>query len=569
VPRALFVLALLSGAAALWSACSEQAPPAPVALPQKAGFVGSERCKQCHEERHETWLKTAHAYALRDPTPAVIEGAFDGKTLESEYFRATPYRKDGRYFVRIKGKDGRPDGDHEITRVIGRSFEQAYLTTDESGRWLVMPICWSRERREWDFTHEVLQDIAGHVDLIAPDYDTRRHVFNHGCGQCHATDYDVGHDPDTDTLHSTFLEGAVACESCHGPGSVHESWHEKEKGEDNYEWPARLVHPKKDLSAREVLDSCGRCHYTHEWYYAIDADPRVGHEQIAVSLNRDTKGFFLDGRVGGLLYHGTTQSQSPCFLKGDMSCLSCHRMHGGKKWAMKWDGRSNKQCTQCHDADQHGEEHTHHPETIACVDCHMPRFLTGALHFLRDHSIRAPDPSLTAKYGKQNAPNACNQCHIDKDVAWASEWRLKWWGEGDPVRHKDTDLVARLRQDAAKVPTAELIATVDGAERRTFVRLTALAELVASRLREPAARTSLRGLLEQDDVELLQHACLAQAIVFDPGAAPALMRLLDHPVRTVRVTAGAALLLAGWRGGHGIDDAMKRVYKDAQDRLVR
>ncbi len=67
-----------------------------------------------------------------------------------------------------------------------------------------------------------------------------------------------------------------------------------------YQSPARLLHPKKDLDAKGVLESCGRCHYKHIWRYAIDEDPRVGFNEIAISQNHDSLGFFADGRLSGL-----------------------------------------------------------------------------------------------------------------------------------------------------------------------------------------------------------------------------------------------------------------------------
>jgi len=579
VRRILLVILVFLAAVAVWSGCRDEktAPQTgKQALSGKATFVGSHTCRECHEERHESWLHTAHAYALRDPEPEFVAGDFNGKPIETPYFIATPYRKDGRYFIRIRGKDGRPDGDHQITRLVGRSFEQAYLTTSPTGRWLVMPLCWSLERKEWDLTHRVLEDIAGHVGGVQEDYDSRGHVFNDGCGQCHATDYDVGHDPNTGHLDSTFLEGAVACESCHGPGSVHEQWHVEGRGEesdDGYVWPARLVHPKKDLDAKAVLESCGRCHYVHEWVYAIDDDPRVGYDDIALSVNEDQTGFYVDGRLSGMNYHGSTQSQSACYLKGEMSCLSCHRMHGGKQWAMKWDGRSNRQCTQCHDAAERGAHHTHHGEDgddiVRCVDCHMPKFLTGILHFLRDHAIRSPDPFLTEKYGADQSPNACNACHADKSAMWAREWREKWWGPGDAALRRDIDLNARLRANAAGVPTAELVTAVGRKQSGIFFRLTALTEIIRARRAEPAAQRFLRELLGSDNVELLQHAALAQTIDPDPRAAAGLIPLLRHGTRVVRLLAGYALLRTGWRGGHGADEAMKSVYADAKAQLIR
>ena len=92
-----------------------------------------------------------------------------------------------------------------------------------------------------------------------------------------------------------------------------------------------------------------------------------------------------------------------CYLKGGMSCLSCHAMHGGKKWALRWrEENDDRQCLQCHE--ELGPEpalmtaHSHHKD-VRCVDCHMPKLLTGVLHFIRDHSIGSPEPELTERFG--------------------------------------------------------------------------------------------------------------------------------------------------------------------------
>ncbi|MFQ5844352.1 MAG: HEAT repeat domain-containing protein, partial [Planctomycetota bacterium] len=472
----------------------------------------------------------------------------------------------------VEAKDERPSGDFRITQVVGRSFEQAYLFRGPRGEWRVLPLSWSIARGEWDHTHLILDDISGVSGAVTDDFDVRGIVFNDGCGQCHATGYDVGHDEESGRYESSFLEGAVACESCHGPGSVHAEWHRRERGTDGYRPPARLVHPEEDLDARQQLDSCGRCHYLHDWRYAIDDDPRVSHYDIAVTMNYDRPGFLADGKLSGLNYHGTTQSQSPCYLEGGMGCLDCHQLHGGRKWALTWEEDDDAQCGQCHEeiaADP--VPHTHHKD-VRCVDCHMPRFMTGVLAFMRDHSIASPEPELTQRFGPQNVPNACGVCHVREGPAWAREWREKWWGPTPRRWVEDVSLVMDLRRrkgspdggGAGEVTTGRLVAAATNRESRAFFRLTAIRELTLRP--SPEVRAALLRLLADPLPEVRTLAC--QAILGDPhpGAVPALLPLLQDEVRVIRVDAGVALALCGWRGK---DPHYARAFQDARKALDR
>ena len=225
--RFVILLSIVLPALVFWLGNQEATQNQP-ALESKPTFVSSETCKSCHAERHETWLKTAHAYSLREPSVDVVAGRFDGKPVETRYFTATPFRRDGGFWIRVDAKDARPSGEFKVSRVIGRTFEQAYLFTGPKGEWRVLPLCWSLERQQWDLTHRVLDDISGGIS-VGEDYDTREKIFNDGCGQCHATQYDIGYNTRTDSYASKMLEGAVACESCHGPGSAHVAWHQQKR----------------------------------------------------------------------------------------------------------------------------------------------------------------------------------------------------------------------------------------------------------------------------------------------------------------------------------------------------
>src|SRR5262245_43784677 len=245
-------LALLAFAAMLELAQYTHAAPTAEALSSaQADFVGSRACGTCHPERVETWLKTAHAHSLQEASPACVQGRFDGQLIETAYLRAVPYRREEGFWIRVEAKDGRPSGDHRVSRVVGNTFGQSYLFTGPRGEWRILPLSWNLERSQWDLSQRVMAEINGDPHTFPDNCDTREKIFNDGCGQCHATHFDIGYDSRTESYASRFVEGAVSCESCHGPGSIHVEWHRARIGSRaSYRAPARLLHPTKDLDAR-------------------------------------------------------------------------------------------------------------------------------------------------------------------------------------------------------------------------------------------------------------------------------------------------------------------------------
>src|SRR5205823_881876 len=55
-------------------------PPAPPPSPARgeARYVGSRACGECHPDEHAAWEHDWHARALWPPSPATVEGRFDG-----------------------------------------------------------------------------------------------------------------------------------------------------------------------------------------------------------------------------------------------------------------------------------------------------------------------------------------------------------------------------------------------------------------------------------------------------------------------------------------------------------
>lgn len=546
--RSLVVVPLLAAAlAASVAACGAgSGPEADTArqAPPKQGLVGSESCAECHAHEHATWRGTLHAETFVAAGPETVLADFHGRPIDLDGQVVTPYRDGDELRMEVEGGQVLADVDHRVDFVVGRGFEQGFLSRDEAGALRLLPLSWNVAESRWDATHHVLLDIAGQA-AHGPAADVRDIIFNEGCAHCHATGFDPGLDLDTGAFDSHWPEGSVSCESCHGEGGLHVAWHRDGRGEAA---SASLVHPYRDLDAQQVADSCGRCHYLHEWRYAVPSDARVGHNDIAVSRNLDRAGFHPDGRLAGLNYHGSTLSQSPCFVEGGMSCLHCHDLHGGRPRGMRFEDGSSQMCAGCHDdllADP--TAHSHHAaegdDAVGCLDCHMPRYLDGVLSFQRDHSLTSPEPELTERFGSDLAPNACTDCHADQEVAWSREWRERWWGPTEPRRVEEFELVVALRSDPGSVPTARLEELAADDSRRRFVRLTALDNLAA----RGASRVAVE-LLTDDDPEVRQLSVEALSAAPRLDAQEALVQALHDPVRTVRLEACFALGRLGWRG---------------------
>src|SRR5262249_16012960 len=147
--------------------------------------------------------------------------------------------------------------------------------------------------------------------------------------------------------------------------------------------------------------------------------------------------------------------ESAC-VRGGLSCVSCHRMHGAPPDDQLRDvARGDDVCATCHDAGRYGPGHTHHAADSPgsrCYNCHMPYITLGLMKAIRSHRIDSPRAGTTAAAGR---PDACSLCHLDKPLAWTAERLTEWWGQ-PPVALADDDRTIAasvawlLRGDAAQ-----------------------------------------------------------------------------------------------------------------------
>lgn len=99
------------------------------------------------------------------------------------------------------------------------------------------------------------------------------------CAECHSTNLQKNYDPVARTYSSAWSEIDVACEACHGPGSLHVAWAKGETGLElfnahakglpvvldarrNVQWtlapPSRTAQRTRPRSSEKEIQICAR-----------------------------------------------------------------------------------------------------------------------------------------------------------------------------------------------------------------------------------------------------------------------------------------------------------------------
>jgi len=245
-------------------------------------------------------------------------------------------------------------------------------------------------------------------------------------------------------------------------------------------------------------------------------------------------------------------------------CSNCHEPHSGEFCA-----EGNAVCTQCHNPDGNPrfptlalkdynspDHHFHDADTdgAQCKSCHMIERVYMGIDGRRDHSFRIPRPDLSTELG---TPNACNDCHTDRDAAWAAD-RLAAWYPNSRHRgdHFARAFAAAWQGDGGADSRAALAAVALDESLSAFVRASALEALGRYASAEVAVQTE--SLLKHDD-PLIR----ASAIPLQRPAPPALRvrrvaPLLKDESKAVRIAAVRGLLdlIAAGHKLAGVDSAL-------------
>ncbi|MFT5505909.1 MAG: putative CXXCH cytochrome family protein [Gammaproteobacteria bacterium] len=408
--------------------------PATVASNPDSTFVGSDQCIQCHQTEHSKWQLSDHHRAMQRPDEKTVLGNFNDITVEFHGIKTRFYRHDNNFMVATVGAGGKP-GVFAIDYTFGHYPLQQYLVDIGNGHLQALNVAWDSRPAAAGGQRWYHLQAEETINPEHPFFWTRHFQnANSRCIECHSTNVSKNFSSEAKTYDTTWSEIGVGCESCHGPAANHVSLAKADGLNENNSGFSKQSKPQLSWAFRgnddtaspsgtinsDYLNSCGGCHSRRASFG--DVEPLTAyHDQYRLAL-LDQGLYFADGQINDEVFVLGSFLQSKMQQQG-VTCANCHEPHSGKLVA-----EGNSLCAQCHNSDRFdsSEHHQHEAETTGaqCVNCHMPESLYMGVDLRRDHSFSIPDPALSQV---TDAPNACINCHQDKEHQWAAE-AMSGWG---------------------------------------------------------------------------------------------------------------------------------------------
>jgi predicted CXXCH cytochrome family protein len=510
-------------------------------------FVGAHTCIECHKIEYDLWVGSDHDLAMDVANDSTVKGDFNDAVYSDERGEHRFYKKENKYFVYTTGPNGQMD-EFEMSHVFGHFPLQQYLVPFEGGKLQTLSLTWNSEKGEWyDMAKAVYpNEKIEHTNWL--HWTKLGQNWNGMCADCHSTNLQKGYDYKTGEFHTTWSEIDVSCEACHGPSSEHLKWANLPEMARPANTNTGLVVQTSNIDNKRYVDLCARCHtrrsalkdYDYKWHDLLD--------QMVADLPTKPN-YFVDGQILEEDYVFGSFTQSRMYLE-DVKCNDCHNVHSGK---LVLDG--NQLCLQCHRSDVY-DTYSHHfhkyegkgtlkvvdefgveqavGSGAQCINCHMPGRYYMGVDYRRDHSFRIPRPDLSDKLG---TPNACTQCHADKNNNWASNYIKEWYGKRTRPHYGEIFAEAYDSQPEA---FAKLVKLANDDLYPAIVRASALS-LMGDYF--PDSSIQVMHTYFTSDESLLRYTAIRHYPMTSLEGAKTLLPLLNDPVKAVRIEAAVSLMV--------------------------
>ncbi len=518
-------------------------------------YVGGSTCAGCHAEETRRWRGSHHDLAIQKPDEKTVLGDFSGRTFEHQGVTTRFYRRDGGYFVHTDGPDGRP-AEFKLAYLFGVTPLEQYLLELPDGRLQALGIAWdSRPKAEGGgrYFHLYPGETIDYKDVL--HWTKLSQNWNTQCAECHSTNLRKGYDLAENRFSTTFAELNVSCEACHGPGARHVEWareaaargrkptgesglvvsfHERRSRTATMDEERGTVTLAGVAAERVEVETCGRCHARRGLLTEEYRPGRLLAQTHQPSLLEEGL-YYADGQMQDEVYNWGSFLQSRMYAAG-VTCSDCHDPHDAKLRA-----EPDQVCATCHApttfATRRHHMHREASRGASCVACHMRTETYMVVDARHDHSFRVPRPDLTVALGRENAPNACNDCHRDASAEWAARAVRRAHPEG---RHTKPHYATALHAGRHYLPgaEAELLAVVRDPAVPGIVRGTAVSLLPP--YMGPESLPALEAAAS--DADPLVRLGAARAVESLPPRERVRIggHLLWDPVRAVRVEAASS-----------------------------
>jgi predicted CXXCH cytochrome family protein len=514
---------------------SHGSPPAPT-------WAGTAECAGCHTAAYQNWLQSDHRHAMEEASPQSVLGDFKDATFDYAGTRSRFFLRDGKYYVETDNAQGKIET-FRVSYTFGHYPLQQYLISFPDGRMQALSIAWDSRAaaqggQRWYHLYpnqKVTHDDPLHWTGAFQNWNSR-------CASCHSTGLVRNFSSETNRYDTRWQEINVACEACHGPGSRHVAW---AKGKGSFEnkglstqlakvWEPVNGHrpalPPVDFAMSGQIQVCSGCHSLRlELQQPNVAASYFDNYKLSPLLEGR---YYADGQIEAEVYETGSFLQSRMY-GNHVSCTNCHEPHSGK---VRMTG--NKLCLQCHEPAQYQtrDHFFHEPDSPGgqCVNCHMPTETYMGVDVRRDHSFRVPDPVASVAFG---VPNACTQCHKDRDNQWAADIVTKQTGRKD-FRYPQTALLAAARRNSSSV-APELLAYAQDAKNPPILRSVAILE--SARFPSPQQAEALNAALGSSDPLVRMGAASALSSQDVSERLTRLRGRLDDSAKSVRMEVARQL----------------------------
>ncbi len=333
--------------------------PLPASDPQ---YVGSKICFGCHSDIYRSFVKTGMGRSIRlaeDLTETAVPESATVAAPDGKRTFQVAHNETG--WMQIQTEDGVFRNEQKLAYVVGSGANGLTFLVRRGQYLFEAPLSFYSKTGRWN---------------LSPGFEGADLAFNRPIGaeciSCHSGR------PQPVTNHTgefrmpPFLELAIGCENCHGPGELHVKTSGKR--------PGMIVNPAK-LPVRLAEDTCINCHQTGDTRVLQAGktyqDFRPGQWLINTVAIFKTPVNAGRGNESDLLQHNTAMQASRCFRAsaGKLSCLTCHDPHLEPKGvaAVKY---FRGKCLECHSlqscrAPLQSRQASNPPDD--CISCHMPK----------------------------------------------------------------------------------------------------------------------------------------------------------------------------------------------------